>query len=358
MRIVVRLPNWLGDLVMATPALRAVRARFAAAHVAVLGKPHALRLLEGAPWFDEAIALTDGPLRTGLGLRGRGFTHAVLLPSSWSSAIAARVAGIPERLGYAEDGRGLLLTRALRAPVFGRLRPIPKVDHYLRLVALLGCDADESGRHLELPERPDSRARAEAWLAAHGVGPGERPIALSVGASFGPSKQWKTERWAAVAEHLLEAGHRVIVYGGPKDVPLVREVLAAIRSAGAIEATDVALGDLAAHMRRARLLISTDAGGRHIGVAVGTPTVVIMGPTHPGYSECYSDRYVVLLERPPCWPCHLRVCPIDHRCMEAVTTGAVLGAAEALLGGRWPEGLRPWRTPPGTEHALFTGAAC
>jgi heptosyltransferase-2 len=358
--LLVRLPNWLGDVVMATPALRALRRSFPDARIAWLAKPPVLSLLRGLPWCDEEIPWgAGGAVQIGLALRARRFDRAILFPSSWSSAIAARVAGIPERLGYAEAGRGLLLTRTTRAPVFGRLRPLPKVDFYWRLAALAGCRLDGESLLTELPDLPAARERAEAWLAAHGVGASERPIALSVGASFGPSKEWIVERWAEVADHFLARGERVIVYGGPADRPTVQRVIAACRAPGAIEATDVKLDDLVQHLRRARLVISTDAGGRHIAVAAGTPTVVIMGSTHPGYSEGYSPRYTVLLDRPPCWPCHLRVCPIDHRCMTAIAADRVIDTAERWLRGEVPfGGQRPWLTPPGAEHRLFRGAAC
>jgi heptosyltransferase-2 len=150
----------------------------------------------------------------------------------------------------------------------------------------------------------------------------------------------------------------VIVYGGPKDRPAVDAVIAAMRESGAVAATDVPIGDLCAHMRRAAVLVSTDSGGRHFGVAAGIPVVVIMGPTHPNYTDLDYDRYCVLLEKVECWPCHLRVCPIDHRCMTRIDAGRVIAAAEAYLaGGRPFGGARPWTTRPGEEHALWDGAA-
>ena len=129
--------------------------------------------------------------------------------------------------------------------------------------------------------------------------------------------------------------------------------------AGVLEATDVRLADLAAHMRRARLALATDSGGRHVAVAAGTPTVVVMGPNHPGYSEAPVGRYAVLIAKPPCWPCHLRRCPIDHRCMTAVTVEEVLSLARTYLRGEEPYGgARPWTAVPGSEHPHFSGAAC
>jgi heptosyltransferase-2 len=358
-KILIRLPNWLGDVIMATPALRAMRQSFPHAEITAWSKPAGLSILDGAPWFDHTVRVGEhgGPLREGLWLRKQGFDQALLLPTSWSSAISAFLSGARQRVGYGEDGRGILLTQSPRVKKLGRLRPIPKVDFYLRLAERLGADRS-SGLQLELPVSEAALARADAWLRKNDLDPSARNIAFNVGASFGPSKLWPAERWAAVADHFLGAGHRVIVYGGPKDEPAVRAVLGATTRPGAVQATDVALTDLAAHMRRAALLIATDAGGRHVGVAAGTNTVVIMGPNHPGYSESYDDHYVVLLSRPSCWPCHLRVCPIDHRCMRDVEVAEVVRASEAFLGGGHPyQGRRPWVTPAGREHVHFSGAA-
>lgn len=271
----------------------------------------------------------------------------------------AWAARIPHRLGYANDGREWLLTEAPRVPRLGRLRPIPMPRYYLELVGRLGVPVERMPSALELPDRPESRARAAAWLRAHGVGEHERPVAFNVGAGFGPAKLWPSEHWAALADRMLRAGRRVIVYGGPRDLPVVEQVLARCTVPGAVGATEVPLADLAAHMRRMALLVSTDSGGRHFGVAAGTPTIVLMGPNHPNYTEADSDRYVVVLTRPECWPCHLRRCPIDHRCMREITVEQVAALAERWLAGAHPYGgERPWLTPPGQEHRWFSGGAC
>jgi heptosyltransferase-2 len=359
MKVLLRLPNWIGDVVMATPAMRAVRAGFDRAEVAVAAPAGVLPMLAGAPWFDRAIALgPEGPWRLGRRLRAERFDLAILLPNSWSSALAAFFGRIPRRIGYAMDGRGVLLTDALRVKRRGRLRPVPMVPYYLELCRRAGCPIERTGTRLELPLAPAAEERAAAWARARGLAGEERPIAFNVGASFGRSKLWTTEGWAAVADHFLRGGRRVVVYGGPKDRETVDAVLAAVREKGALGATDVPVEDLCAHMRRAALLVSTDSGGRHFGVAAGIPVVVVMGPTHPNYTDLDYDRYCVLLEKVECWPCHLRTCPIDHRCMTRIKPARVIAAAEAYLaGGRPFGGARPWLAEPGAEHALWDGAA-
>jgi heptosyltransferase-2 len=174
---------------------------------------------------------------------------------------------------------------------------------------------------------------------------------LNVGAAYGGSKLWTDAGWAAVADHFLGAGRRVIIFGAPGERPLIDRIIAATTRPGTIAAADVPLADLCAHMKRCSILITTDSGGRHFGAAAGIPVVVIMGSTHPNYSEIDYDRYVVLLEKVECWPCHLRECPIDHRCMTRITPARVIAAAEAFLAGRHPfHGARPWVTRPGEER--------
>ncbi len=366
MRLLVRLPNWVGDVVMASAALRVLRRTFTHARISVLAKPHLLPIVRGSGWYDEEIALTEGEGPFGLGrrLRARRFTHALLFTHSWSSAIAAFWARIPVRIGHANDGRAWLLTDALPLERSGRIHPVPALEAYLALCRSLGCRVNEDAHRIALPVGTEARTRARDWFEARGLGDatGSRaPIAMNVGAGFGPSKHWPAVRWARVADHFARRGRAVLVYGGPGDVDDVESVVYAAAHERVLPVLGVGLDELAAHMERVALLISTDSGGRHFGPAVGTPTIVLMGPNHPELSECRGnlEHYVVLLRRPPCWPCHLRTCPIDHRCMREITSAEVIAAAERWLAGRHPfDGATPWITPPGREHALFRGACC
>jgi heptosyltransferase-2 len=362
-RILLRLPNWIGDVVMATPALRAIRAGFPDAEIVAVGPAATLPMLAPARWFDHSLPAPRerglaAHVRFGRALRAEGFAVAFLLPNSFSSALQAFVARIPRRIGYVQSWRGLLLTDRLRTRRIGRLRPIAMSEYYLAMARLAGCPVERTGRHLELPVTEEARARAEASFARRGVAAGESVVALNVGAGFGSSKLWTVEGWAACAAHWAAAGRRVMVLGGPAERPLVDEILAAGAARGASSgmfgATDIPLADLGAHLARCALLVSTDSGVRSMGVAVGVPTVCVMGPTHPAYSEVGVGRYAVVLEKVECWPCHLKVCPIDHRCMRRIEAARVIAAGDDFLAGREPMGgARPWVTRAGEESAHF-----
>lgn len=359
MRIVIRLPNWVGDVVMAIPVVRTVRRAFPEANITVAAKPSLLAIVQDCCSVDARIALPASLLQQAKLLRAGGFDYALILPNSWSSALACWLARIPQRVGYANDGRELLLTESLRVPRLGRLRPQPMPEYYLNLCALLGCKQHPHDALLTLPDSAACRDIARATLEKRGGRLEPQPIAFNVGAGFGPSKHWPVASWAELAARLGGAGRSIVVYGGPKDRAIVEAVVESCTGVHVVGLTDVPLGELAAHMRHMAMLISTDAGGRHFGVAVGIPTVVLMGPNHPNYTEAANDNYVVLLTKPPCWPCHLRTCPIDHRCMRDLSPDLVGEIAERWLAGQHPYGgQRPWVTEPGAEHRLFTGAAC
>jgi heptosyltransferase-2 len=335
-RIYVRLPNWVGDVLLATPFLRALRRAAPGAEVALHGKRHVLPVLEGEGLHDVSLPLGPtrgllGPIREGRRVRAEWGAPdlAFVLPNSFSSAVVARATGARERLGYALDARRLLLTRALHAKKEGRLRPTPMVDYYLGLAAAAGASTDGLARRPVLAETPAARARADALLARFGLA-GARVWALNIGAS------WATKRWlpghAARLCALIEArGARPLLLAGPDERDLARAVVEA-RGAPVAGADEVVpLTDLAPVLRRCEMFITTDSGPRHFGVAAGAPVLVLVGSTHQGYTQVDYERLAMVSEAVDCAPCHLKACPIDFRCMTRLLPERVVDEAEALL---------------------------
>lgn len=328
---------------MATPALKALRRLEPKPWISVLGRRHLFPILEGSTWFDEKIPLAPrksplDPISVGKRLRGRGFDTALLLPNSFSSALMAWSAKIPRRVGYRLNWRSFLLTHRVTAKREGLFRASSMVDYYLALAQILGAPVDD--RNLELPELPESAARISAYLRARGVEEGEPLVALNPGAAFGASKLWLPEHFARVGDVFASRGAKVMILAGPGEEPIARKISGLMQSPN-IDTSDeiIGLSDLGALFRRCSLVVSTDSGPRHFAVAVGALLVVVMGPTHPGYTDVDYDRYRVVLERPPCWPCHLRKCPIDHRCMVQLTPNKVIEAADTLLEQFGPKAL-------------------
>jgi len=334
--LLVILPNWVGDCVMATPALRALRRGLPGARIAILGKPRLLALLDGLTSFDETFPSAVDSARGLLGaariLARRRFDVAVILRHSMRSALLAWLAGIPRRVGYRAQGRGALLTDPVRAPrAEGRRIPEPMPVSYRRLVEVLGCAWRGDAYELAVPEA--FRDLAEERARALGLAPGEMLIGLNPGASFGASKLWAPERFAAAADALhARLGLRSIVFVAPGEEGIARAILEAARSPvidTSPEPLDLAL--LKPFVARCRILVTTDTGTRHVATAFGVPTVVVMGPTDPRYTAVNLERTVVIRRDVECGSCHRKVCPIDHRCMEWIQAEEVAEAALRLL---------------------------
>jgi len=336
-RILVRVPNWVGDVVMGTVAYRALRRAFPGARVTLLTKRTGALLLAGAPWFDESIVLPRdrGPLaflRARKEIASRGFDLAVVFPNSFSSAWLAAAARVPRRLGYAQNGRRFLLTERLTPEREGRRRrPKYMGDYYLDLLLRIGVAGDGLGPELFVTageERAWSERREKLGLAER-----EPFVAVNPGASFGPSKLWDPASFArAAGEVARRHGARVLVLCAPGEESIARSVEDAVPGKPIRTSHDpVPLDVLKPCLRDAAILLTTDTGPRHVAVAFRRPVVTVMGPTDPRYTAAFLDRTRVLRVDVDCGPCHLKVCPLDHRCMTRIPPERMIAAAEDLL---------------------------
>jgi heptosyltransferase-2 len=333
-RILVRAPNWVGDVVMATPALRALRRAHPKAELTLEGRPFLAGLARGLPGVDSFLRDRGSVLSRARELRRRGFDWAVLLPDSTRAALGPCLARIPVRAGYAREPlRRALLTHALPPPTdgAGRRVPISMIERYLRITRALGCP--DAGAALELAVDPEARERIAKRLAEAGLGPGERTLVVTPGASFGASKLWPPGSFAAAADAIARRHDlRVVLAPGPGEEAIARQIAHAMRERAVVLAEPpTSLAELVALVAGAALHLGNDTGPRHIAVANGVPTVVVMGPTDPRHTAHLLERQRVLREDVACSPCHLKVCPIDHRCMTRLRPERVAAAAAELL---------------------------
>ena len=339
-KIAVVLPNHLGDVVMATPALRALRRGRPGAEVTLVVRASLLGVMRGAPWIDRFVAheiyrsrgkLAQFRERMRVARELRGTDLALVLPNSFASALLAFASRAPVRVGYARRGRSLLLTDPVPAPrVNGRFVPLAMERYYLELARRLG--APDLGTQIELFAEADAERECDALFASHGIG-GGRPLAcLAPGAGFGPSKLWPLDYVAEVARALRGDGVDVALVHGPGEGALAAEVATRAGVALAMLGGDaMSLSLLKSVLARAQLLICNDAGARHIAAAFEVPTIVLMGPTAVGYTNLNLERTKLLREPVECSPCQLKVCPIDHRCMTRLLPARVLAEARAAL---------------------------
>ena len=343
-RLLVVMPSWVGDVAMATPTLRALRRLYPAARITALVRASVRPMLDPCPWIDRFVTVRArkkgvnglrrrGVLPLGRRLAAGKFDTAVLLPNSFRSALIARMAGIPRRVGYDRDGRGFLLTdRLLPRKQMGGWVPVPTRDYYLGLARYLG--AVEIDATMQLFTRPEQDDTAATMLRKAGCEPGARPLVLLVpGASYGDAKMWSPARFAEVADWCVkEHGAAVAVSGAPKERSVVRAVVdAASQPIANLCEVGVDLGLLKSVIRTSSLVISNDTGPRHIAAAFGVPVVSLFGPTDPAWT-----RIDFALERQiqipvECGPCQLKKCPLDHRCMKLIEPGMVCEKAAELL---------------------------
>ena len=335
--ILVTCPSWVGDTVMAIPAFRTIRESFPRAEICLLVRPYVRKLIEELPYFDSIIDYDpkgkDRGVRPYLSfvrrLKKKRFDMSIILPNSFASALIPFLSGIPQRIGYNEDGRGFLLTERI-APLreSGKKIPVPMVDRYLKICERLHGATSSRRTHLVLSR--DAEEKAEKMYARYGIGRDEKTVLITPGAAFGSSKLWRAEYFAQVADRLIERYNcRVLISPGPGEEDIARKIEAAMKHPPISLVDEIAPLDLLASLiRRASLLVTNDTGPRHVAFALERPTVVIMGPTDPRYSSCHVDDQTVILRKElPCVPCHLKECPTDHRCMDAITPQEVFEAS-------------------------------
>lgn len=328
--IVVRVANWLGDTIMALPALRALRAARPAARITLVG-PWA-PLLAGQAVADITLAYPRRfaeRRRLGRCLREDPPDVALLLPNSFESALAAWWWRSKRRIGFDTDGRRRLLTDAV-------VRPSPRrhqVDEYAALLAPLDIRVEEGAPPTwKLGPSAELRGELDSLLKAAGVSPEARIIGFHLGAAFGSSKLWPAESFGQLSGRLRRAGFTPLLLGSAEDGPRADAVATAAGSpvVSLVGRDRPAL--LPSLLSRLSCLVSGDTGVAHLGAALGVPTVTLFGPTDPRVTAPLGATARVLYRAVACSPCFLRSCPIDHRCMRRIDVDDVEQQVRAAVG--------------------------
>jgi len=286
--ILVWLPSPMGDAILCTPALRAIRRRFKSSVITFLGNGVTRSVLTPCDLADAWIEPAGNPFSTARRLKALDFSHAILFKNSFAAALAVFLARIPNRIGYARDRRGLLLTEKLYPPRLpsGRFEPRPMLDYYLDIAGRLG--ADTTDRRLELSIHPDdaSSIRGQFPELAASKGP---TVILVPGGAFGPSKCWPSANFAKTADRLIDNyGATIVISVAPN--PLEKQIASKICSLSnhmliSLAEQPVSLGELKALFYAADLVITNDTGPRHFAIALGRKLVTLFGPNDPAWTE-------------------------------------------------------------------------
>lgn len=335
--LLVCCPNWVGDVVMATPVFDCLRQTYPKAKIIGVIRRYVRGVVEDGPWFDRIIECDDKTLRGFFKLvrtiRDTNPDMAILLPNSIRSALMVWCGGAKKIFGYRRNGRSVLLTGGPkpRRAAKGFL-PIPMVDYYMEICRWLDLRIpQETKPRLFLSD--SLREKGRQLLAHYGIQPDDMVIGMNPGAKFGSSKCWPPQYFARLAELLQERWNcKILLFAGPGEEKIAQSILE--NSTAAIIDTSrdkVDLALLKSLVQRCRLLITNDTGPRHYAVAFDIPVVVIMGPTDPRYTAANLEKTVVLREDLDCSPCHKSICPSDHECMVTIKPEAVFQASRHLL---------------------------
>ena len=349
-KVLVVQPSWVGDAVMATPTLRALRELYPEAHISYLMRRYVKPLYAGMPWADQLITYRTGKTRAKAGkglfelaarLRSAKFDLAVLLPNSFKTALICKMAAIDRIVGYDRDGRSFLLTdRLLHVKDRGKFVPMPIVKTYQGLAHYLGSSHRDLTLRLFVTD--SERREAGAILGRAGLPPdldrpasnGQPPlILLNPGAQYGAAKCWLPENFARLADRFIEElNAQVLISAAPKERRIVEAIGRQMKhSAVDLSGNGLTLGALKEIVRRSDLMVTNDTGPRHIAAAMDVPVVTIFGPTHPEWTEIYYAKERQVAVKVFCGPCQKKVCPLDHRCMTRISPAMVFDTALTLL---------------------------
>ena len=332
--------NWIGDAVMTMPALRALRIANPEARITLLVKPWVSRLFEKDPNIDEIIHYTEayqgvaGKFRLAREIRKHDFCMALLLQNAFDAALIAFLAGIPERMGYNRDGRGLLLTEAI--PFDDEAKAVHHINYYLNLIEKAGFPAkyEIPWIYLSAEERLDARNKLKTL---------RRPVVgINPGATYGSSKRWHPARFAEVAFRVITEMHgSAVIFGGPSETGIAEEIEKEFsKLSGEPEmkrqllmmAGRTDIRELMALISECDLLVTNDSGPMHIGYAVRTPVVAIFGSTSPEHTGPVGENDIVIKKGLDCSPCFERECKKkDLKCMEMISSAEVFEAVKARV---------------------------
>ncbi|MBN1566532.1 MAG: lipopolysaccharide heptosyltransferase II [Acidobacteria bacterium] len=343
-RIFIRGTNWVGDAVISIPAMLEVRRLFPQAHISLLVRPWVRDIYSAVDFVDEVLEYDrdgrhrgwTGLLRLAADIKKRRYDLAILLQNAFEAALIAWLARIPRRIGYARDGRSLLLTDAVA--IDPEVRTVHQAYYYLGILSGMGMLDPRPWRSNEFPPgvrigvRDADRSAAGEILRSHGIRESEVIVGINPGAFYGEAKRWFPDRYAAVADALAgRFNARILLFGAQSDLRAAEEVAASMKQPRVILAGRTTLGQLMGLIRECTLLITNDSGPMHLAAALDVPQLAIFGSTSEVATGPLSRKAVVIKHPVECNPCFLRKCPADFRCMKEISVREVLEAAQKLL---------------------------
>ena len=334
MKIIVRAPNWIGDSVLALPAIQSLSQNLPEAQFWVATKEWVRDIFLSHDFIKGTIPLSEANDLKSLKesankIKAFDFDAGVLLTNSFASAFLFYLAKIPERWGYSRDGRGFLLTRKISTKKLKN--SFHQADYYKELISGLGFKVGLPSLFLHLTKEEKKKARER--LLSLGVDLHRPLIILNPGASYGPAKRWPAERFSALGSLLQDQSKATVLITGSRNEKELAESISSLMTQKPIDLMgQTSLRMLAGLVSQANLFITNDSGPMHMANALKIPVVAVFGPTDPSVTGPYQEPAVVIKKDVPCWPCSYRECPFDHRCMRNISSEEVYKACQGFLG--------------------------
>jgi heptosyltransferase II len=340
-RILVKEVNWLGDVVMSLPALRAIRRTYPHARLAVLVKSDLASVFDGARWIDEVIPYSVGRGLSGFfdrrrivgEIRSRQFDLGVLFPNSFESALWLTMAGVRRRAGFIADARSAMLTPKATPPA--EANSGHQSNYWLSMIRATGVAVGQAD-DFALDVHPPHRERMREWLAANRKRPGRPLYAIAPAAAYGPAKEWPADSYGAVIDLLARRDDaEVVLVGAPSERAKCEEVAAAAKSGAIVAAGHTNIGELSALLSICDGFLGNDSGCMHLAGALGIPTVAIFGSTNPDRTGPMGPKTRVIYRKLECSPCLARTCRFGHyKCLTQIEPAELADAMAAMLPRR------------------------
>lgn len=325
----IRAANWVGDAIMTTPVIRAVRKNYPLAQITVLAKPWVIPVYENNPYIDHICRYdSNGRHKRGIGtfrlandLKAHRFDLAVLMQNAFEAALICFLAGIKERLGYNTDARGILLNRSIK------MNPILKkghlIDYYIAI--LKGAGLLDDGRALDLFLSAQDRAYADSYLKQMGMDAADPVIGINPGATGGTAKRWFPDRYAQLAQRLGQQYKvKVLIFGGPADYELGEYIAGKSNQSCVNISGKTTLGQAFALIEKCSLFVTNDSGLMHAAAALNVNQVAVIGSTDY-VATCPANENSIMVRVPvSCSPCLKDTCPTDHQCMDKISVDMVM----------------------------------
>lgn len=324
---------------MSVPALRALRRVLPDAEVTLVVRPNAKGLFTSADFIDDVLVYdrrnTFSPFSQVRQWRSRNFDLAVLFQNAFEAALIPFLAGVPLRLGYATEARRPMLSHPIALPDWRSSRH--EAFYYLYLVTALEqllyrtstiCETDPDA---SLDISPTRMTEATEILSANGLMGGQALVAICPGSINSRAKRWPAESYAALADRLIDEQRQVVIVGSKEEEEVTHAVTDRMRQTPVVLTGKTTIDQLTAILGLSDLVVTNDTGPAHIAAALGRPTLVIFGPTNPLTTRPLSGQADIIRHPPDCAPCMLRDCPIDHRCMTAITVDEVMERSRSML---------------------------